>query len=643
MAAPDDKTVTARSAPVDQPEPSGGSDSGDAGRTEFNPHAFQSYRALPPGTQLGEFRIVGLIGEGGFGIVYLAHDTQLDRRVALKEFMPAALANRSAHNALTVESRNEEIFRAGLRSFINEARVLAQFDHHSLVRVYRFWEANGTAYMVMPYYEGITLRDAVRASASPPDEAWLRNLLVSLTEALAVLHAAHCYHRDIAPDNILLSRPDGRPVLLDFGAARRVVGDMTQTLTAILKAGYAPIEQYAEIPSMKQGPWTDIYALAAVVYYIILRRTPPPAVSRVLHDEYVPLVTAAAGQYPERLLRTIDHALAVRPEERPQSVQALAAELGLAAFDVETVQVPRTAPLGARRPPEGQTGPPPSAALATGGSVAVGEARTTVRPLDEVRTTVRPAEEGATNAPAVSVAPVVDPVAAPPRRRGAWWGALGVAVVAVAAGGFWLMRGPSPVTPSGESAPTVAATPPPSPSPPQQVQATPATPAAPAMAPPPAPRDPLDRLASGGDPAMRVTVALASPTARIGKDRLQFRLRSAAAGHVYVFLQDPSGQVVLLFPNRIDGDNAITAGASMTLPRPNWPLRAAEPAGQHRFVVMVSRSPRDFSGAGLAQASAFGQFPADAALAGEPRCAPAARACPGDYGAASFAIDVVKR
>ncbi|MFP3588930.1 protein kinase, partial [Paraburkholderia sp. SIMBA_055] len=109
------------------------------------------------------------------------------------------------------------------------------------------------------------LRDALRAKNGPPDETWLRALLTSLVSALDVMHRAQCYHRDIAPDNILLLKDSGRPLLLDFGAARRVIGDMTQALTVILKPGYAPVEQYAEIPSLKQGPWTDIYALAAVV------------------------------------------------------------------------------------------------------------------------------------------------------------------------------------------------------------------------------------------------------------------------------------------------------------------------------------------------------------------------------------------
>lgn len=144
-----------------------------------------------------------------------------------------------------------------------------------------------------------------------------------------MLHAQQCYHRDIAPDNILVLAGKGQPLLLDFGAARRVIGDMTQALTVILKPGYAPIEQYAESGGMKQGPWTDVYALGAVVYHAIARRAPPPAVARVLLDDYQPLEQLAAGRYSSRFLQAIDQALAVRPEHRLQTIAQFREALGL--------------------------------------------------------------------------------------------------------------------------------------------------------------------------------------------------------------------------------------------------------------------------------------------------------------------------
>ncbi|HET9206214.1 MAG TPA: serine/threonine-protein kinase, partial [Burkholderiaceae bacterium] len=290
----------------------------------------RSGNALPDGTRIGEFEIRSVIGEGGFGIVYLAWDHLLQRQVAIKEYMPSTLATRSLGTTDVTPRADKfaETFALGLRSFINEAQLLASFDHPSLLKVYRFWEANGTAYMVMPFYQGTTLKRTLIQLNAPPGEGWLMEQLVPLLDALDEMHQAHCYHRDIAPDNILLL-VEGRPLLLDFGAARRVIGDGTQALTAFLKPGYAPVEQYAEMPSMKQGAWTDLYALGSVLHYAIVGHTPPESVARLVTDTMVPLTQVAAGRYSERFLRAIDHALGVRPQDRPQSVAELRAELGI--------------------------------------------------------------------------------------------------------------------------------------------------------------------------------------------------------------------------------------------------------------------------------------------------------------------------
>ena len=286
--------------------------------------------ALPAGTFLGEFEITGLIGEGGFGIVYLAYDHSLQRKVALKEYMPSGLAARKSGMTVAKSKQHLDTFQAGLRSFINEARLLAQFDHPSLVKVHRFWEANGTAYMVMPFYDGKTLKEVLQQLRGRPDEQWLKQLLRHLLDALEVIHGENCFHRDIAPDNILILK-DGRPLLLDFGAARRVISDMTQNLTVILKPGYAPIEQYAEMKSMKQGAWTDIYALAAVAYFAITGKTPAPAVSRIISDSLEPLARLEHGQdrYSPAFLRAIDKGLAIKPEDRPQDIAGFRALLDL--------------------------------------------------------------------------------------------------------------------------------------------------------------------------------------------------------------------------------------------------------------------------------------------------------------------------
>jgi serine/threonine protein kinase len=291
------------------------------------PSSGTDHDALPPGTRFGEFEILRVVGVGGFGIVYLAQDHSLEREVALKEYMPASLAARGAGPQITVRSSSfAETYAIGLRSFINEARLLARFDHPSLVKVYRFWEDNATAYMVMPFLQGVTLRDARRGMPHAPDEAWIRSVLTPILSALELLHREGVYHRDIAPDNILLPR-DGPPVLLDFGAARRVISDRTQSLTAILKPSYAPIEQYAEMTQLRQGPWTDIYALGAVVHYLLFGAPPAPATARAVQDDGDATETRIVPGVSPRFLEAMSWMLAIRPNQRPQSGEQLRAVL----------------------------------------------------------------------------------------------------------------------------------------------------------------------------------------------------------------------------------------------------------------------------------------------------------------------------
>jgi len=304
--------------------------------------------ALPAGTRLAEFEVRGVLGLGGFGIVYLAWDLALEREVALKEYMPVVLAGRGNGPKVTLRSESQrETFEIGLRSFVNEARMLARFDHPSLVKVYRFWEDHGTAYMVMPYYRGRTLRQVRQMMIEPPDEISCRRLIDPLLSALELLHAEGVYHRDIAPDNILVG-DDGSPVLLDFGAARQVI-NRTQSLTAILKPNFAPLEQYADMASMRQGPWTDFYALGATVYYLITGTPPLPAAARALNDELPPLGAQTRADCSSTFFDAIDWTLALRPQERPQSVAVLRAVLdGRIAVPRPT---PRSAGLAPRNEP----------------------------------------------------------------------------------------------------------------------------------------------------------------------------------------------------------------------------------------------------------------------------------------------------
>jgi non-specific serine/threonine protein kinase len=290
--------------------------------------------SLPVGTRLAEFEITGVIGEGGFGIVYNAHDSSLERIVAVKEYLPSAFAQRGSDGTVQVKSEeHRKTFAAGLSSFINEARMLAKFSHPGLVEVFRFWEANGTAYMAMRYYRGVTLRETLRSSREMITEQWLCETLDPIMLALKELHNERCFHRDIAPDNILVL-PNGKSVLMDFGAARRIISGMTQALTTVLKPGYAPIEQYYDDGSMPQGAWTDIYAIGGLLYHLMTGKVPVQAISRMMSDPLKPVVELSNGAFSERLCNVVMKCLAVLPENRYQSIDELRAALGWVTLPV---------------------------------------------------------------------------------------------------------------------------------------------------------------------------------------------------------------------------------------------------------------------------------------------------------------------
>ncbi|MEO7256147.1 MAG: protein kinase [Casimicrobium sp.] len=287
----------------------------------------QNLNQLPIGSTLGDFTITGIVGEGGFGIVYLAYEAALDRVVAIKEYLPSSIAGRTGNQSVMVRSQlNTNAYASGLKNFLREAQMLAKFSHAALVEVHRVWEQNSTAYMAMRFYDGKTLREW-RLVNEDFDETRIRRLMEPVFDALSLLHAQNVIHRDVSPDNILM-RESGTPVLLDLGAARLVIGGMTQALTTILKPGYAPIEQYVDDGTMPQGPWTDVYGLGAVLYYMLTGVAPPQAVARMITDPLRNIANVVRVPVPADFLEAVVKALAVRPENRFQSVDDLRDALG---------------------------------------------------------------------------------------------------------------------------------------------------------------------------------------------------------------------------------------------------------------------------------------------------------------------------
>jgi len=361
---------------------------------------------LPVGTRLADFEIIDVLGEGGFGIVYLAFDHALRRTVAIKEFMPSVLAMRGRNGAVKLRAeRHRDTFHSGLKSFINEARLLAQFDHPALVKVHRYWEQNNTAYTAMQYYEGRTIKEIVATTPEVVDQLWCVKMLGQVLQALEVLYTMQIVHRDVSPDNIIVMET-GESVLLDFGSAREIISDMTRAVTVILKPGYAPVEQYANDTSLEQGAYTDIYALCAVIYFAITRKPPASSIARMVHDPMVPLVTLAPKGFNYAFLAAIDQGLAVLAEERPRTIPAFRTLLGINAVKPLPPRV--TAPV--KRPV--QEAPPASASAPAPAPAAVSvPAVSAPKPVAVPPAPVAPPAPAAPKAAAVPK-PIAAPVAA---------------------------------------------------------------------------------------------------------------------------------------------------------------------------------------------------------------------------------------
>jgi serine/threonine protein kinase len=283
-----------------------------------------SQHALPLDTMVQEYRIVGVLGAGSFGIVYIAENKFFEETVALKEFLPTDLACRSEGTRVSpLSSETEETYRWALAKFLDEARTLRELGHpvphRNIVRVRQFIEANDTAYLVMDYEEGRPLSRILDKRGTLP-EGELKNILEPLLDGLERVHEANVWHRDVKPNNILI-RPDGSPVLIDFGAARREVAGTDRSVMSQFTPAYAAIEQV--YPMGKQGPWTDIYALGATLYRAVTGAKPTNATERFSQGTaYTPASQLAEGDYSQTFLAAIDEALELKYQDRPQSIAA---------------------------------------------------------------------------------------------------------------------------------------------------------------------------------------------------------------------------------------------------------------------------------------------------------------------------------
>ncbi|MEO5365956.1 MAG: bifunctional serine/threonine-protein kinase/formylglycine-generating enzyme family protein [Magnetococcus sp. WYHC-3] len=311
--------------------------------------------ALAAGSTLLWYEILRVLGKGGFGITYLARDTNLDQLVAIKEYLPAQFAVRGADMSVQAVSDKEvKTYQWGLDRFMREAQLLARFKHAAIVRVLSIFRYANTAYMVMEYEEGEGLDAFLKRQKMLP-ESWIKRMLPPLLEGLATLHAQNIIHRDIKPPNIMI-RKDGSPVILDFGSARQAMAGQNQQMTSLLSTGYSPFEQY-DSSGARQGPWSDIYALGGVLYRSVTGRKPVDAAMRINArlrnetDPLVPAVQAAQGRYTPGFLRAIDMALAVMETERPQSIAAWQTLLFSGPAEVLAV------------PPAADPAPPPAAAV----------------------------------------------------------------------------------------------------------------------------------------------------------------------------------------------------------------------------------------------------------------------------------------
>ncbi len=284
--------------------------------------------ALPVQTELkGRYQAGRVLGEpGGFGVTYLGHDRLQGQKIAIKEYFPREVAGRDTDGRSVVAHSGEgsEEFRYGKEQFLGEAQTLARFDHANIVSVRDFFEENGTAYLVMEYYEGKTLEAYLEEQPGgrmEPEAA--TEVMLRVLDGLKAVHEEGYLHRDVKPENVYLTK-EGRPILIDFGAARQAVGERSQSLSVVMTPGYAPYEQYSR--KGNQGPHTDVYGAGATLYRMVTGEKPPAATDRVIEDT-LQEPGEVNPEVPEGLSRAIMGTLRMGDEERTPDAKALHEQL----------------------------------------------------------------------------------------------------------------------------------------------------------------------------------------------------------------------------------------------------------------------------------------------------------------------------
>lgn len=301
--------------------------------------------ALAEGTLLSEHYIVGrVLGQGGFGITYVGYDTAESIKIAIKEYLPETMANRRGDTKyITVyPGESSENFQYGAKCFLDEAYILAELNgYRNIAGVRTYFEENNTAYFTMDYVEGISLKKYIEQKGGKLEPEEVLRILVPIMEALGEVHKKGIIHRDVTPENIYITK-ENETRLLDFGSARYSLGDKSKSLDVILKAGYAPKEQYTR--HGKQGPFTDVYSLAACFYACISGYVPPESLDRMDEDKLLPL-SKFGITLPYNLEYAVMKGLSLRPQDRFSSMEEFKEAIYRVEPEVTPVEMPAEVPL----------------------------------------------------------------------------------------------------------------------------------------------------------------------------------------------------------------------------------------------------------------------------------------------------------